>query len=174
MTNTEVGPLPIELQRITTQYIDHEDRIRLAGEIDSKEAVVLWLTRRLLDRLLPLLFNWLEQQEADTPRAEVLHSFAQAAARAALQPQAPVQTEAPTATWLVHSVDVIRTDNAIRLVFRSAEAQMAHLTLAAKPLRQWLAIMYEQFRQGDWGTAEWPAWMEETHRPAPLSATALH
>lgn len=45
------------------------------------------------------------------------------------------------------------------------------LQLAAQPLRQWLAIVYEQTRRGDW-----PAWMEAdaSAQAAPGSATVLH
>ena len=68
-------------ERITTQYIDFEDRIRLAGEVGNAAPVVIWLTRRLLQRLLPALLQWLERQGADKQRAEVLQSFAQQAAR---------------------------------------------------------------------------------------------
>ena len=51
-----------ELQRITTEFVDAEDRIRLAGEDAAGEAVVLWLTQRLLNRLVAHLCDWLEQR----------------------------------------------------------------------------------------------------------------
>ena len=40
-----------ELQRFTTEYVEIEDRIRLAGETAPGHTVVLWLTQRLLARL---------------------------------------------------------------------------------------------------------------------------
>lgn len=42
------------LQRITTQYDEREDRIRLAGETMNDQMVVLWFTQRMLHRLLPV------------------------------------------------------------------------------------------------------------------------
>lgn len=42
------------LQRITTEYIEAEDRIRLAGEAGEK-TMVLWLTQRFLNRLIVLV-----------------------------------------------------------------------------------------------------------------------
>lgn len=59
------------LQRITTEYIDHEDRLRLAGEDAQGQTTVLWLTQRLLNRLIPHLCQWLEQQGGNAPLAEV-------------------------------------------------------------------------------------------------------
>ena len=54
------------LRRITTEYIEIEDRLRISGEIADAEAVVIWLTQRLLLRLLPLLLQWLDQQTQHT------------------------------------------------------------------------------------------------------------
>ena len=45
-----------ELQRCTTEYIATEDRLRLSGEIGTQSTVVLWLTQRLLNRLMPPLY----------------------------------------------------------------------------------------------------------------------
>jgi len=67
------------LQRMSTEYIVGEDRIRLSGEVENAASVVIWLTRRLLERLLPAVLNWLEGQGVDTPYSEIMHSFAQQA-----------------------------------------------------------------------------------------------
>ncbi len=57
----------LTLQRITTEYVELEDRILLAGELGNREAVVVWLTQRLLQRLVPVLH---EQQELIRPNFE--------------------------------------------------------------------------------------------------------
>lgn len=64
-----------ELQRFTTEYVEIEDRIRLAGETAPGHTVVLWLTQRLLARLLPHLLQWLEQQTGATIRGDILQGF---------------------------------------------------------------------------------------------------
>ncbi|MBC7859879.1 MAG: hypothetical protein H7Z39_14125, partial [Burkholderiaceae bacterium] len=79
------------LQRITTEYVGVEDRIRLSGRDDADDAgdgrtVVIWITQRLLQRLLPVLVEWLERQDGATLRADIARSFAQQAARAELAP----------------------------------------------------------------------------------------
>ena len=48
-----------ELQRITSEYIEAEDRLRLTGEVGEGETETLWLTQRLLTRLLDHLLKWL-------------------------------------------------------------------------------------------------------------------
>ena len=91
-----------KLQRITTEYIDREDRIRLTGELAAGTVVVLWLTQRLVNRLVPHLTAWLDRQvtpASNIPSVQARHqdivqSFAQQAARVQLAPEAPVRVEA--------------------------------------------------------------------------------
>ena len=60
------------LERITTEYIDKDDRIRLTGEPAQGDAVVLWFTQRLLNRLVPHLTAWLSGQLAPADRKSVV------------------------------------------------------------------------------------------------------
>ena len=46
-----------QLQRVTTEYVDSEDRIRISGSCVDDGLVQLWLTRRLMDRLLPMVLQ---------------------------------------------------------------------------------------------------------------------
>lgn len=161
------------LQRITTEYIDLEDRVRLSGETDNATTVVVWLTQRMLERLLPALLQWLERQSADIPRAEMLQGFAQQAAEAGLTPQPPVRAGADSMAWLVLSVDVTQTEQAVSLIFRGVEGQDISLALAANPLRQWLAIVHDAYFKAGWSLAVWPEWVRA--RPLPtLQQVVLH
>ena len=173
-----------ELQRITTEYIDAEDRMRLAGEDAAGDAVVLWLTQRLLNRLVAHLCTWLEQRipvdthdYAAAAQAEVIQSFAQQAALAALEPQTPVQSKVQSSTWLVHSVDIASGDQGVMLTFKDAEAggSFATLTLQDQPLRQWLTILHDQYQKAEWPLTVWPEWMAAPQpATAPQHAIVLH
>lgn len=163
-----------QLERITTEYIDLEDRIQLAGEVENAATVVLWLTQRLLQRLLPTLLQGLERQSADTPRAEILHSFALQAARAELMPQAPVQTGADSVAWLVRSVDITHSEQAVSLTFRGIGDEDATLVLAAKPLRQWLGILHDAYLKAEWPLDVWPEWVSEGAQPERRQEVVLH
>lgn len=172
------------LQKITTQYVDREDRIRLAGETGPEQAVVLWLTQRLLQRLVPPLCHWLEQHSpvpagsiASATRAEVAQGFAQQAALAELQPQAPVAAEKAETAWLVTAVDLQLQAEVVRLVFRfepltglspseaTADPEGVALQIQAQPLRQWLAIVHGQVREAGWPLEVWPTWMDPRTAP---------
>lgn len=162
------------LQRLTTEYIDREDRIRLAGEVEDGAPVVVWLTRRLLERLLPVLLGWLEERSATLPRAEALLGFAQQAAAAELTPQAPVRADAGSAQWLALAVDVVQSEKAVGLTFRGADERSATLTLTGKPLRQWLGIVHDAYLKAGWGLEAWPEWLRESRLPAGAAHAVLH
>ncbi len=185
----------LELQRITTEFIDSEDRIRLCGECAPQQTVVLWLTQRLLNRLVPHLLSWLAQQTgvsgglgADM-RAELAQSFAQQAAVATMEPQAPVRANATQQAWLVHSVDVTVNPQAVRLTFKGQPTPAdqpdplmeACVSMQALPLRQWLSIVHEQCRRAGWVSASteasghiWPEWIQGKAQLAKSAPTLLH
>ena len=155
-----------ELHRLTTEYIKIEDRIRIAGETPSGEALVLWLTNRLLSRLLPHLLGWLERQTGNNSRSEILQSFAQQAAMAEFKPQSAVQSQPQSQVCLVHAVDVTISEHNIKLTFKPAIAPTSSepiiLIFQALPLRQWLNILLEQWRKAEWPIAIWPEWLADT------------
>jgi hypothetical protein len=176
-----------QLKRITIDYLAAEDRLRLSGEGDDGGRLAIWLTRRLLDRLVPVLLDWMQREGCDlpmaragdavatnapAPRAEPLHSFAQQAARASLSPVVPVQVTATDQAWLAQAVDVGRATGVLRLTFRGADVQQAVLTLRPQPLRQWLNILHDAYRKADWPATVWPDWVRDaaptTSHPRPV------
>ena len=166
------------LQRLTTEYVDREDRIRLSGESESGETVVLWLTQRLLNRLLMPLCDWLPDHGGPTARertpskldhhAELRQSFAQQAARAGLTPQPPVRPIEDSPGCLVVTVNLTARPGLMQLEFIGAanpagEApRLAGLALPTQNLRQWLNILFDQYRHAGWPLDAWPAWMQDT------------
>ena len=96
------------LQRVTTAYVADEDRLRLTGELSDGDAVVLWLTQRLLNRLVPHLTAWLARQTGSfastVPPAiqsahhNIVQGFAQQSARAQLKPEPPVRAASRSRT----------------------------------------------------------------------------
>lgn len=169
------------LQRITTEYVEQEDRIRLSGEFASGDTVVLWLTQRLLHRLVPHLTAWLARQVAPAssiPAVEAAHQdivqgFAQQAARAQLAPEPPVRASSPMAAWRVDAVDIGQGDDAVVLTFKGEAGALATLTLAAQPLRQWLGIVFDAWQQAEWPLEVWPDWLRESVPARAVSAGGL-
>lgn len=164
------------LQKMTTQYDEKEDRLRLSGELGPDAQVLLWITARLLNRLLPPLLKWLDKQSGVDVRPELYQSLAQAAAVRGLEPQAPVQATASSRKWLVQAVDITPQQDQVQLVFRGANAdEQAAVLLPARPLRQWLGILFDQYRRAEWRLDIWPQWMHEARQtPSEHRTTVLH
>lgn len=151
-----------ELLRITTEYVETEDRFRLSGEVRENQTVEMWLTQRLLVRLLPHLFAWLEKEEEKSNAAlpaDIVQSFAQQAAQASLAPEAPVQREADTQTWLVQAVDISTDQEVLALRFRGFKEEQIRLTLPQQVLRQWLGILHVLWGRAEWPAGLWPEWI---------------
>lgn len=178
-----------ELKRLTTEYLVNEDRIRLTGEAEPPAQVVIWLTQRLLLRMVPALLEWLQAElekspvvaastkVAASPGAEGVKDFlqqaAQQSARSAVTPQAPVRAGADSPILLATAVSITRLPQGLRLTFRGeAHEQAWHFGLGAQPLRQWLAILKDATVRAGWPQHYWPDWMQKPSLPS--EPRALH
>ena len=154
------------LQRITTEYIENEDRIRLTGKTADDAVLCLWLTRRLADRLTAALFDILVPAQ-QAPGADIFAQFAQQRAELEHTPQPPVRPpEEGPAAHLVQEVNIARLDGAIRLVLRESGQDIAFIALTDDEMRQWLAIVRQAYRAGEWPMHNWPDWLVETAAPS--------
>lgn len=163
------------LQRITLDYVDTEDRLRLRGENTEGETVVLWVTQRLLHRLVPHLCSWLEKQTAAGAPVDIVQGFAQQAAQAALEPSEPVPLPPGDAGALVLSVDLTPGETVLALAFKTDAAgpAAASLTFEPQPLRQWLGIVYRACQAAGWPADIWPAWLTEARSGERSGQTAV-
>jgi hypothetical protein len=157
------------LKRLSSDYEQHEDRIRLTGEAESGEAVVMWITQRLLGRVVTALLQILEKESPAAAQAaggkELVQSFAQEAAVAGLKRQEPVAAQQTTPTWLVHTVDVTPAPPHVTLAFRSRNGESAGVRFHLTELRQWLAILHSVWLKAQWPAALWPTWIASGAAP---------
>lgn len=143
------------LQRITSEFVEREDRFRVRGALVDGQVVVLWLTQRLLNRVLPPLIEWLETQ----PSPELAASSPASAAGA---PSPPVTERGGDRHHLIDQIDITLGDGGVRLTFSSGIDQaikpIGALILSAAALRQWLEILLRQYRKGQWPEGAWGEW----------------
>jgi len=157
-------------QRFTSEFVDFEDRLRVSTELPGNHVAVLWLTRRLLDRLVGHLAGLLERETEQAPVPEVQQSFAQQAAQASHQQQSQQQPQ-PAVTpqqaqtvqeWLVREVDLTPGAQGVGLRFRGEHThQVVELGMPPLLLRQWLGIVHGQYRRAQWPLDAWPDWMND-------------
>ena len=166
-------PAPL-IERITTRYSPTQDRMAMAGDLPGSLPVVLWLSQRLLLRLLPRLFQWLQLQSAADVKlahgaaeqsALAVHAvqrFAQEAAAQQLTAQPPVHTPVHTPQALVEAVSIGQSALWIHLEFQGVgDALPVAMVLSAPALRQWLVIVQRQWREAQWPVDVWPGWLVE-------------
>lgn len=163
----------MELARLTTEYVDAEDRVRLTGASAQGQTQVMWLTHRLLDRLLPHLFAWLERRFGALPHADVLAEFEQQRALQAITHQSPV-IAAQTQCYLVDAIDVTGQDEQLSLVFKCADAWAARLSLQPTSLHQWLSIVEQAYQRAGWSMSVWPSWMHVASARPSHAPVILH
>lgn len=179
------------LLRLTTRYDPVEDRLQITGVARDGQTLTLWLTQRLLNRLVVHLCGSLERlnlRSGDGAEPESLalslsgkfhleQSFAQQKARAALPVQPPVVAVQDAPQWRVDVVDCKQVPGGVHLLLKGAtNSHLAALPLPVTALRQWLAVLFEQYRQGGWPMQVWPAWMEDAAGSSPNGprAAVLH
>ncbi len=153
------------LRRITTEYRVDEDRLRITAKAGD-DIVVLWITHRLSNLLLPELFKWLEQRTTLKVIAnqEVMQKSEQQDAMVIKQNEiatAPVKAYAATLKWLVTSVDITKQNKIMRLVFNDESKDLqAVMELNNTSMRQWLNAILIGYRKAQWPVKHWPDWIK--------------
>ena len=166
------------LQRITTEYIESEDRIRLTAITDAEETLILWTTQRLLIRLVAHFLGWLEKEAPEVARSSAigtgatsaLQGMAQQSAVANLQEQSAVTANSDSAALLVKEIDIKMSEAVVLLVFKCDDGWKAELSFTIQQLRQWLGMIHQLWRQAEWPVSVWPDWMDDKQQPASVAA----
>lgn len=168
----------IALQKITTVYVDKEDRIRLAGALLNGDTIIIWLTLRMLQLLVPSLTSWL--QKSDTLAGAALgaekdvQSFRQQAAKASIEKQPPVAATGQSLSWVAVGVDYRSNNTQIHLVFKGQNTETASLDLPLEACRQWLSILFDAYKLADWPMGAWPDWVSESAKPPTTGLIVRH
>ena len=156
-----------EIKRFTTEFIPHEDRIRLSLESNDGAVRLLWLTRRLCVRLIPQIAKVLEQ------RAKLYANAMQAPSNNAqrrrqmnalgkLESQEPVRAGAGAQVeqHLVTMLAMRMTAQAILIDFKVSEDSIIQtIPFPEEAIRQWVVMLNACFRKGGWDDDVWPAWL---------------
>ena len=167
----------ITLQRITSEYIEPEDRIRLVAITDAEKTLILWLTQRLLIRLIAHFLGWLEKEAPEVARSSAignetksaLQEMAQHSAAAKLPEQSAVTANSDSAL-LVKEIDIKMSEEVVLLVFKCDEAWKAELSFTVQQLRQWLGMIHRLWRLAEWPVSIWPDWMDDNQQPDSVDA----
>ena len=164
---------------LTTRFREAQDRLYIAAQDDLGEVTGLWLTRRLADRLVRKLTARLDggrqAAQAPEPSRAAVQAWRQSVAQAKQAPAQPVPEPLPAQEALIESVDIAQVDHRLKLVFHGAGVAPLALTVDGMQLRQWLGVVYRNYRLAEWPTeGVWPAWFAEaTTQPLVPSGSPL-
>lgn len=169
----------IQLGRFRTEYNPVEDRLRLTGEpLDkNRNTVSIWLTMRLISRLVPHLAKAVNGPKfiaSNHPSA--LHSFAQTAATSAMQatttPIAPAQSGTH---FLPETINISNRNNTLIIDFIDKHQNIIQLPLPSLMIRQWLSVLLTNFKKANWPLNCFPDWTDPSKNKAVAdSIKAIH
>ena len=168
----------ITLQRVTSEYIESEDRIRLTAISNAEETIILWITQRLLLRLIAHFLGWLEKEAPEIARSSAigneaqsaLQGIAQQSAVANLQNQSAVTANSESTTLMVKEIDIKMSEEAVLLVFKCDDDQKAELSFTVQQLRQWLGMIHHLWQLAEWPVSIWPDWIDDSQQPDSVDA----
>lgn len=169
------------LHKFTTQYVDLEDRILIAGATPDGETLSLWLTHRLLAQLVPALCHCIErhssagQLSADLPatvarpahQQQVIQEFEQQAANSNLKPAERVTVTQTSPVLLIDEATVELHSAGVNVQLGcTPQNQTVYLAFQPETLRQWMGILFNAYCNSRWTKEFWPNWLK-----APTSNT---
>lgn len=142
------------LKTVTLTYSKEEDRIRLDGADIEGKTQTLWLTARLLNRLVPHLTarQGETQRLLASPQAtrtqKALHSDL---LNFPIEETRAVQCAPGSPEALVRSVDLIPQESQVMLVFKdNAGLRCAALAMPHEVLKQWKCGLRQCFERAGW------------------------
>ena len=140
--------------KATVAYEEREDRIKVLGKSMEGGTVVLWLTQRLLGKLIPHLAGRL----LDTISDDDSRSLEAVNARGAAKLD-PVEEDRLVLTLVVDAVDITDSESLTIMQFRgetrSAGLSAVRLALNAAQLSSWLQALRACYQKASWSQDCW-------------------
>lgn len=172
----EPGPdrLLFQIQTFTARYDPAEDRLRLDA-VDAKgHKQSLWLTRRLGDRVIPVLVSHLEGKTPEGIPPDLAQGMSQSHARQARQTgdnSPAVVAESGTPIWLCRTIHVQKARHGLNVIFTDDARINAVMPMVEANLRVVLDILLDLYTKANWSTEPFPEWMKPE---ATLTVTPRH
>jgi hypothetical protein len=155
----------VMLKKVTLQYIEIEDRIRMLADLDGEEPAVFWLTQRLCRRLVPKLAGHLEHSAQKSLMVDkgLMLSVQQHDAGWQQKFSEPVKIGELSRSVLPETVNLLCPAGGASIIFPlDVGGKSARLQMTMLELRQWMGVIYRQFQVAGWPMEVWPHWFALT------------
>lgn len=151
------------IQTFTVRFDPVEDRMRLDVEDANGNKQSFYLTRRLLDKVIPAITAKLEQKTPSGVPSELMQAMVQSKARqsrAQNTPATAVEARSDAPQWLCKTVRVTETEAGMVIAFSNDGGQEAGIALREEQVRATLDILHSNYKTGEWDTSVFPDWLE--------------
>ena len=171
-----------KLKRITSEYIEEEDRIRLAGVTEKNETLSLWFTMRLTSKLVSHCIKLLAEHSPELERAATndeqsrknLQDIVQQSAEQEIIKEEAVSVTKNSPSYLIKEIDVKVSGRGIVLILKEKDTLFYELNLDNRQLRQWLRMLYLIWKKADWPLHVWPDWMNKPSSSLAEDNASIH
>ena len=156
------GESSFVVQTFTARYDPIEDRICLNALDASGSTQAIYLTRRLMDQIIPVVAKHLEEQTPKGVPTDVVQSMTQERVRQArkAEPTAePVQAELDTPRWLCTTIQMNKLPSGLAVTLSGEAAFKAQIPLADLHLRTVLDILRNTYAKAGWDLRMFPDWL---------------
>ena len=158
------------LKTFTTNFDPTEDRIRLDCALAVGSQAQIFLTNRLSKIFITELSKQVERLSDVKNSNELLQDFV----RNSRLNREPVSISVKeTEKWLTNSIDFVKFDKKIRIIFRDNQTHAVHLEADEVILRNMLDIFLKTFIQAGWETNVFPAWVDVS-KAETVSSGVIH
>ena len=157
------GRAQFRIQTFTARYDPVEDRVRLDAVDAQGGKQAIFLTRRLTDRVIPVLVSHLEGKTPDGVPADLAQGMSQSSARQARQTgetTPAVAADAETPTWLCRTMHFQKADHGLNVIFTDDTQVDAVMPMVEANLRAVLDILLDLYTKANWQTEPFPEWMK--------------
>ena len=171
-----------KLKRITSEYIEVEDRIRISGLTEKDESLSLWFTMRLTSRLVTHCLALLAEHGPELKKTATnderlknnLQGMVQQSAEQDLIEELAVSVTENSPSLLIREIDIKTSDGGIVMTFKEDKTSSYELCLEGQQLRQWLGMLYLIWQKAEWPPHVWPDWMDKSKRNGISEETSIH
>ena len=178
MQNNVPQQSDFQVLTFTVRYNSVEDRMIL--HVVNREGIKqgIYITRRLMDQLVPVFAKHLEEKTPQGVPADLVQSMTQEQVRQQRQEEPPSKTVAVDAQvphWLCKTIHINKQPAGLAVTLTDDAHFTVQLPLVEADLRTVLDIFRNSYVQASWGLDVFPEWSSPQHTPIqPNSPTLLN
>ena len=157
------GRALFRIQTFTGRYDPLEDRLRLDAVDAQGGKQAIFLTRRLMDRVIPVLVSHLEGKTPEGVPADLAQGMSQSRARQARQTgeaTPAIAADPETPSWLCRTMHFQKADHGLNVIFTDDTQTNAVMPMVEANMRAVLDIFLDLYTKAGWPTEPFPEWIK--------------